>query len=310
MAVQPFVAEGYDFDSLMERVEYFADLLLKHGLLAFREVHLTRAEHGTFFRALGMVYNHFKVPGQHGHDHPEPEPDFVGLTEVKDYSWRGETAQFLAESHGQGQAFKNECMEPLGGWDNAKDGRSSINTFLPWHIECPHREWPQIAAAWTMPWKICPPEQGATLFCDYQDLYNTMDEDLQEFLRTEPAYIKAGSDERRYIDGYSAAISYNGEIIRPVALPHPVTGKYSIRHHLILATGFIREGTDEQMFRFKEVVREYTNNNNNHYFWEWTIGDLLVVDLWRMAHTVSDFPLGERTMVGTWGYDAYAPDHP
>lgn len=312
MAVQPWIVEGYDFDSLMKRVGHFADLLLEHGLLAFREVHLTRPEHGTFFRALGAVHNHFRpLGGVPTGQPPEAEPDFVGLTKADDdYSWRGETSTFLAESHGQAFKAFADGEAPWGDWDNSKDGRSNINTVLPWHIECPMNEWPQIASAWTMPWKICPPEQGATGFCDYQDLYDILDGDLQEFLRTEPAYINdvRYSSEHTHLDGYPVSPGYNGEFIRPVALPHPVTGKYSIRHSPCLATGFISEGLDEQMLRFKEAVREYTNNN--HYFWEWTIGDLLIVDLWRMAHTVSDFPLGERTMVGTWGYGIDAPDHP
>jgi hypothetical protein len=131
--------------------------------------------------------------------------------------------------------------------------------------------------------------------------------------------------------------------VRPAALPHPVTGipvlrtmPFSVRQGALReedeaewaeARVWIRRAFDMESHTHVEGgvetthvghhncvvcewgrdhrrdIEENFGNLQNLVWWEWDTTDFLMVDLFRMAHGVSAFPGGTRTLRGIFGYD-------
>jgi len=317
--MEGFVLEGYDYESILADVEDLTDLWLKHKLLCFREAHLTPDQLSHVMLKFGSVNNYFKLSGQ---DRPfvEPSPQ-IENRETAWTGWGAEYGQVHLETHAEAHAIARMITDHDMADARAQQLRTGVNgltfksSFVGWHTENPHLDFPQICSAFTMPWKSCPKDQGETGFVNYGDLYNSLPDDLKDLTRDEPAFIEYPpvSPSTRLKTYLVASKEFCAKVreghcgdsipIRPIALPHPITGEYSIRHHNCSATGFMNPNISDDVFhKLKQTITDFTMNEDNQFWWQWTVGDFLLVDFWMMCHSVSNFPLGERSMMGCFGW--------
>ena len=348
--MQGFVLEGYDYQSILNKVDDLAELWYEHGLLCFREAHLSPTELAHVMVEIGKVKNHFVV---NGYEEPGSPRDLAGhewwvdddevVVESPPPEWTGfatKYGQVHVEPHTTSierhtstppvdfghnpQIFYTEGHPDAQWLINNKDGKTLKCPILAWHTENPHWFYPQACSAFTMPWKTCPADQGETGFVNYAHLYDSLPDHLQDLARTEPAFIKFPSTAR--IDGHLVA---SEEIcatvralppelrldrpdeppppgalpVRPMAVQHPITGEYAIRHQPGQPTGFLNPDIAENDFvELKQAIVDFTYDEDNQFWWQWTVGDFLLVDFAMMAHCVSPYPIGTRSMMGCHGY--------
>lgn len=328
--MQGFVLEGYDYQSILNKVEDLAELWYEHGLLCFREAHLSPTELAHVMLEIGKVKNHFVTCGyptregtSFGEECPAnpPPPIWTG--------WATEYGQVHIEPHTVSIQL-HLSLGPDTAWDaqlkDGLDGKTFKCPILGWHMENPHWFYPQLCSAFTMPWKSCPKDEGETGFLNYSHLYDSLPGHLQDIARTEPAFLRFPIDPSGRLGGHLVASKEacaevralpphlrlaqpdehpppGAVAVRPIALPHPVTGEYSIRHQPGLPTGFMNPDIAESDFiELKQAIVDFTIDEDNQFWWQWTVGDFLLVDFWKIAHCVSPYPLGTRSMMGCHGY--------
>ncbi len=328
--MQGFVLEGYDYQSILNKVEDLAELWYEHGLLCFREAHLAPTELAHVMLEIGRVKNHFEtngyatfVSGPHQGVPPPANPAPPIWT-----GWGTQYGQVHIEPHTVAIEF-HLAMVKESGWLktpilDGRDAKTPKCPILSWHMENPHWFYPQLCSAFTMPWKSCSKDEGETGFLNYAHLYDSLPSHLQDIARTEPAFIKHPPCER--LGGHLVAseeqcaevralpphlrVDQPDEIpppgavaVRPIALPHPVTGEYSIRQQPGLATGFLNPDIAKRdIMDLKQAIVDFNVNEDNQFWWQWTVGDFLLVDFWKMCHCVSPYPIGTRSMMGCFGY--------
>lgn len=169
--------------------------------------------------------------------------------------------------------------------------------MLDWHIEQTYFIYPPLGGLWCMEKLICPPGHGNTKFMDSNEIYNLLSKDEQDFLKNsifiwdKPANSEIGPF-------YNKAIE-----------PHPISGIPIIRIEsdggcYILPTLYSLAGkapTEQQSDKFQEILSKIKNelygNKKIEYVQQWKEGDFLIVDLFRMYHSVmGGFNYQERIM--------------
>ena len=329
--MQGFILEGYDYQSILNKVEDLAELWYEHGLLCFREAHLSPTELAHVMLEIGKVKNHFVTMGfplfrsaVDDDDAPPPNPPPPRWT-----GWATKYGQVHIEPHTVVMEQQLSLVYVDDDWrqdslEGGKDGQTLKCPILSWHTENPHWFYPQLCSAFTMAWKSCSKEEGETGFVNYVHLYDSLPGHLQDIARTEPAFIRFPPSER--LEGHLVAseeqraevralpsylrLDYPDEPpppgavpVRPMALPHPVTGKYSMRHQPGQPTGFMNPDiADSDFIELKQAIVDFTMDEDNQFWWQWTVGDFLLVDFAVMAHCVSPYPVGTRSMMGCHGY--------
>lgn len=350
--MQGFVLEGYNYQSILNKVEDLTELWYEHGLLCFREAHLSPTELAHVILEIGKVKNHFVTHGyspgnsdfwsqEEGCPANPPPPIWTG--------WATEYGQVHIEPHTESieqhlsqdpdvlghvpQIFYTEDLPDAAWVQRLKDGLDGATLKCPvlsWHMENPHWFYPQLCSAFTMPWKSCPKDEGETGFLNYVHLYDSLPGHLQDIARTEPAFLLFPPSGR--LAGHLVAseeqcaevralpphlrLAQPDEhpppgaiVVRPIALPHPITGEYSIRHCPGQPTGFINPDIAKSDFiELKQAIVDFTIDEDNQFWWQWTVGDFLLVDFSVMAHCVSPYPVGTRSMMGCHGYTSGKTD--
>ena len=192
-----------------------------------------------------------------------------------------------------------------------RETHEQIDGKVVWHLENPHwptKEYsdpPQTVGGWSMPHKTCLKSEGRGGFIDFADMYDALPPLLKYFAATEPVFL-ATAGECEWLEEEALQVclreATEDDNIRPLALPHPVTGRMTLRLSPNFGIGLLDQSLQHFAMRLKRFVNEYVEDPANQFWWDWEEGDFVLVDLHYMCHTVSPFPKGSRTMVGVFGW--------
>jgi alpha-ketoglutarate-dependent taurine dioxygenase len=175
------------------------------------------------------------------------------------------------------------------------DERSADDLFIGWHLEHVERPRPQVAASWNMDKFTCSNEFGATGFIDSSALYYRLNDDWQAFL--DNCFIKN-------------PYSLNTE--RPCVISHSNNGKKILRldpypGDEILCRVGISEPSSLDIKLYQEITqwvsKEIVEKQQDSFWWNWSEGDFILIDLSRMVHAVKGgFLPEERSFSRHWAY--------
>jgi alpha-ketoglutarate-dependent taurine dioxygenase len=195
-----------------------------------------------------------------------------------------------------GYIDKSYAEDHLVTFEMTKDDERSANDlFIEWHLEHVERARPQVAASWRMDKFTCSNEFGATGFIDSSALYYRLNDDWQQFL--DNCFIKD-------------ADSLNPE--RPCVISHFNNGKKILRlNPHSTKEALFKVGTSEpsslDIELYKEITQwvstEIVEKQQDSFWWNWSEGDFILIDLSRMVHAVKGgFSLGQRSFTRHWAY--------
>lgn len=179
---------------------------------------------------------------------------------------------------------------------SGSDGKKVI---LDWHIE--HVDYdaycPLVAGLWNM-WKFnCEPGTGLTYFVDTTKVYALLDESEKQFLL---------DSEISWTDSYGFGPHYG-----VAAVPHWLTSEPTIRVEITLHVkttlhsykGSSPSEADVDTFNtiHGKIMNIIENNLDLRHVYEWQQGDILIPDLFSMAHAVTGgFDPKDRSFTGHW----------
>lgn len=271
----------------------FADAIKETKLIAFKESNFTMEEGFEVFCMLGDKLGWYP-------------------NTLNPHEWR------YVEDHSRSLDRHNEQGT------NNKD-----HIIVSWHTE--HSEYlhPQHGAAWNMLEFNCSPEVGTTGFIDMTKVFYYFTEDEIDLLRkAHILHVPLDDNDSRDVKdlyGHDMQERFNaGERVFKSAdidlqvgaykaiQPHPITGEETLRlcpdgsrKMLIGYDG--KEATPEQQQQFQDIARRFIisvfDGDLPEFWWKWTKGDMLVPDLFAMAHAVrGGFDYKQRKFVGFWAF--------
>ena len=194
------------------------------------------------------------------------------------------------------EKLKSEpCAEEL------LDERILVN----WHLEHIHKRPMYVGAIWVMKTFNCSRFDGMTGFVDACELIDELKSDEVEFLKC----CRIRYDENNLIyKSVQNTISYTELNHVPAIDIHRTNSKNILRltpafdgEHLVSFKN--REPSVSEVATFSEIKNKICNlvwkNRNIQFWWTWEEGDLLIVDLSRMYHSVTGgFKIGQRELIG------------
>jgi len=169
---------------------------------------------------------------------------------------------------------------------------SKNEIFIPWHLEHVQRQRPQIAASWNMLSFKCETGVGNTGFVNAIDAYNYMPVEWKSFLNLCEVMDKGGYPlPRKCIQNH---IIKDEKILR--LSPNNEDILYSVNKN---------NPSKKEIKLFNEIaswhIEQVSNNLNIQNWWEWSNGDLLIVDLSCMIHAVKGgFTPSQRIFSRYW----------
>lgn len=226
------------------------------------------------------------------------------------------------------KAEQDEVMrifgDNLGWWPNSDSSNDSryeethhrhmdeVNTtnkdamMLGWHQE--HVQLTQgtyLGANWCMNLFKCAPGAGNTFFVDMLGVYNSMPDNFKNVLDHAKVQITSFWGPHEKVDQNDSA-TY--EIVKK----HWILGDNVLRVFLAspeltkLTSVNEEEPTQEQQDTFKEainfIIDQVRNNESIQLIQEWQEGDMVISDMFRMAHAVGGgFDKEQRKLDGIFG---------
>lgn len=206
---------------------------------------------------------------------------------------------------------------------------------IQWHVEGPSLKTPQLAAIWHMYHFIAKPGTGNTGFVDMQMLYQKLPENYRDLLdRADlmhlPNWQNPPQSEEEFVSQFKRKFDAGLDVIwtqdgdrfvssfsRKAVEVNPNTGMKTLRacpccagwgpqDFLFKVDG--RKPTDDETALWDEFFDwlkwQIEENPENQIWWEWKQGDIVLPDLFRMAHGVhAGFLPGERAFWGYWCHD-------
>jgi hypothetical protein len=167
---------------------------------------------------------------------------------------------------------------------------------------------PAIGATWNMEKFSCERDAGSTLFVNISDVYDTFSEEDTSFLKkcevSAIQYWDKPKSEKQQPATHDAV-----ELYEP-------SGRHALRLNAVFKYGedsfYLerfegRKPSEEENERFYELALKFTklvhNDEDLQQIHLWQENDLLVVDLFLMAHAVfGGFKPSERSFYGLWAH--------
>ena len=285
----PYIAKT-TVSEILKNIDFYTEKYLHHGLLAFRGLNCTEQEQLKILDAIGVR---------------------TGTT-FKD---------------GQGRYFRYQEDHSLAIGSRDKEN-SRDNILVGWHLENPSYPFPQRAAGWRMFRFSTHPANGTTGFVDMSEVVNNLPQYLFDFAQRSK-YAFYGRTMWRDPDAVASFKDSVNKMKAPVPIfdsdvskhlgsyphkaidPHPNTGAHVLRLSpwggMLFSVDDRRPTEDEQRLGqelYDWAFTQIVDRKENQYWWSWQQGDLLVPDLFKMAHAVKGgFQPGDREFVGFWGFD-------
>ncbi len=252
---------------ILDNIDYFKDKFVKDSVLAFRNANLTKKEQRDFHIKLGEKIGWYSI-----------------------------------DSEKEGSYIENHSHN----LDLSSSGPDDIMLF--WHIEHVYLVNPIVAATWNMYRFVADENSGKTYFIDTSKIYEELSDDWKDFLQK----CIANSGDKIIADDDDPVINECKEY--SVVKDHWITGKKVIRIHLNrnefelnkLSKYDNRVPSREEEEKFFEISK-YINNRiivdmAGLMFHKWQQGDLLIPDMFKLAHAVTGgFDPEDREFCGKWG---------
>tara|TARA_B110000503_G_scaffold126126_1_gene194412 strand:- start:963 stop:1829 length:867 start_codon:yes stop_codon:yes gene_type:complete len=257
---------------------------------------------GDALNSLDIIIDAFKSKGLlviKGHRFSQDEQ--IALTEamgdVLDWNFHTGTADITDDASSPRSAIYPGGHSDQENRDYSTQGKDDY--VLDWHIEQVFYVDPILAGVWNMTLFTADRGNGNTRFVDSTVLYSMLSTDDQEFL------------DQAVVKWEKPMGSGTGPFYTKVVDIHPVTSDKTLRvetdhgcyvmPHLVQWAG--SEPTAEQVSRYDKLwewLKSQLNTNEDiRHVQEWQEADLLVVDLFRMYHSVmGGFKFGERQFTG------------
>jgi alpha-ketoglutarate-dependent taurine dioxygenase len=178
----------------------------------------------------------------------------------------------------------------------AINSRGPNGTILPWHMEHVFRNNPVVSGIWNMQLFTCDNNFGKTYFVDTSKLFNELSKDYQDFL-LKVTLKETKSGENLFIDMVQNHRITNEKVIR---FPFP------LHHNAEIFQFDGKEITESILDKYNEVYDFIENkirtDESIRFEQKWQQGDLLIVDLFKMAHAVTGgFTPDQRKFTGIFG---------
>jgi len=194
--------------------------------------------------------------------------------------------KYISSSHIEDHSYSISMNEKVIGKDEI---------MIQWHIEHLQRVYTQVAACWNMVKFTCPKGHGNTGFIDSSYLYKLMPSNWQEFLKC-------------------AIVTHDTMSFphRKCLIPHRNSGKKILRlsphfHEDVLISVNGKNPSSQDISFFDKIKEWYCDqiqeNELVKMWWEWDEGDLIIVDLLYMIHSVKGgFTSDDRQFTRNWAY--------
>jgi alpha-ketoglutarate-dependent taurine dioxygenase len=262
------------FESVKENISEYIDLFKEQAIVIFRGFKFSREQQLIITRIFGDSVNWY----------PNSTIPF-------DNFWSYE------ENH-------SRTMDELDKHDIPKN-----ELFLPWHLEHMGHKNPAIGATWNMEKFTCEQGVGNTLFSNISDVYDLFSDEETSFLKKCKIAAFFSWDE---LDENKQ----NEPVLHDAVEFYGPSGRYSLRLNALFKYGndsfylhsFDGEAPSEEnnsrfldlAVRFTEHIQENEEVQQVHM---WQENDLVVVDLFLMAHAVlGGFKPSERSFYGLWAH--------
>jgi alpha-ketoglutarate-dependent taurine dioxygenase len=174
--------------------------------------------------------------------------------------------------------------------------------LLPWHIEHIYSGNPKVSATWNMTKFTTDSENGKTYFIDCEKAYDSMPSDWKIFLDVcKINNPNEATDEN--LDDFSPVVNHwmnNKSLLRLAPRKNKNSGT-------TLRSVYDREPTELEKTLFEEIFAWFGNyvydNEEERIVHKWEQGDLLIVDIFKLAHAVTGgFSPSDREFIGMWGF--------
>jgi alpha-ketoglutarate-dependent taurine dioxygenase len=256
-------------ENVLKNSDYYKDKLISDSVICFRNANLTQEEQFDFAKKLGNL---------------------IGWSLLND------TSEYI-ENHVRKSDFKH--------------GPDDI--IVEWHVEHTYYTNPIVASTWNMYNFKTNPENGKTYFVDTNVVFNMLSKEEQEFLTSciivEPDSVRNSQLKTGFVSGQThLADNY------PIIVKHWLTSKPIIRFTILpepmimkLVSYKNQDPNKDTLKYFKSLIRKIEdiiwNNEDIRIVHRWQQGDLVIPDLFKLAHAVTGgFRPEDREFRGIWGY--------
>jgi alpha-ketoglutarate-dependent taurine dioxygenase len=268
----PAVVTVSSLQDSLERLDEIAGLFRDQGLLVLKGHKFTPVEQLTIVAHLGDIFN-----------------------------WNICTDAVSTEpSEETAEAF----LFYAGHSDNPDRSVASADEYaLGWHIEQVFYINSVLAGTWNMVHFDAPPKAGRTYFADSTEVYELLSERDKGFLdKVVVEWDKPIGPKTGFGPFYTRAVD-----------SHPISGRPTLRLEtdggcIITPNLYKFDGedpTDKQLATYKRLYDwlrfELVENEGLRYVQDWSEGDMVLVDLFRMYHAVTDgFTHNQRIIRGAF----------
>ena len=271
------IVEAPSFEVFVNNIEDYAKEFVSNGVIAYRNANFSKEQQYEIMQKIGDTLNWYPKTGY----------DYVGRT-------------YYQENH-ERKYKKN--------WSRG----SGEKILLAFHME--HTDYinPMVGATWNMYLFTGDSKNGRTAFVDTSEIYKKMSKDWQMFLSN---CIEIIEKDTKVSDTEYELKKYKIQCVEN----HWFDNKPTIRIDLdcpdnINGIEFVdkKEVTKEDLLLFQEIKNfvfdEIIKNESVRLYHEWKQGDLVIVDLFKMAHAVyGGFFPNEREFCGYWAYRSEITD--
>jgi alpha-ketoglutarate-dependent taurine dioxygenase len=248
---------------VLDNVELYKQKFLEDSIIVFRNANLSYDDQSFLHARLNEVFGY----------HIDIEGD-------------GKTARYV-ENHSE---------------RNLIETATSNDILLPWHIENLYSANPKVISTWNMTKFTTDSENGKTYFIDCKKAYDAMPEEWKMFLDVcKINNPNTATDEN--LDDFSPVVNHwiDGRLLLRLA---PRKNKDS---GTTLRSVYDREPTELEKTLFEEIFTWFGNyvynNEEERIVHKWEQGDLLIVDIFKLAHAVTGgFNPDDREFIGMWGF--------
>lgn len=257
--------------AVLENIEEYKNKLISDSVICFRNANLTEAEHFDFGRKVGRAIGWYHAD---------------------------ETSKYI-ENH-------ERKSDIVSGPDDI---------IVEWHIEHTYYTNPIVASTWNMYNFKTDNNNGKTYFVDTGLVFDMLTEQEQQFLLdsiiTEPDFIKDSQMQSGYL---SASTNLSDQ--HPIIDKHWLTNKPIIRFmilpepHIVPLVSYKNESpSQESLDYFHSLIRKIEKiimeNEDIRIVHKWQQGDLVIPDLFKLAHAVTGgFKPEDREFRGIWGHQS------